>query len=427
MNKANNNGGSYQDDVVHTSLWNAQYPGQEVESLSCGGDRRNPCLIDTREDDQLIPLGATLDTVNPWWFARMDENRGAGGAPGNGGCGSPSSYNINYNTETIYTLSYFTALTDGTPFEVTLAEYRGQRGTEGTIHDTDLRWVSPDKPNQAEARANLQIDQTVYVPASAGVGSVQSFTIDLTTDVPGILENPITGDRFLYLDVLAWNGASENAFEIWAGPPIYVDAGVPSDVNMRNVRVIDEPGSHNSFGVTVFATGNLPLNSNADNRVDIPLIYVPPEYAGQLVTVSLFDADSGVDPPVVFYFDTLGFTPANTNLGYDPNETDWAMSFYVPSGGGYLPDPDGLDRTAGAGGCNFGGSPSCNNQWITPPFNITVPTFDPTACAADPTDQSVCTPFGGGRLTARYDGGSQDSYGWEIRLPGLPFLTQSPP
>ena len=102
--------------------------------------------------------------------------------------------------------------------------------------------------------------------------------------------------------------ASENGFEIWAGPPIYVDA-VPSEVNNRNRYVLDNVGSHSSEGVTVFGLGNLPMNSNFNNPVDIPLLYVGPEMIGQTINVAMFDSDSGAAPPVVFFFDSIAFTP----------------------------------------------------------------------------------------------------------------------
>lgn len=416
INKPNNNGGSYRDTVIHTAVWNAQFPSSKTELLSCTANQKNPCLIRTQED---VQLGLPLDQVNPWWFVRIDENRGNtnNGPPGNGLCGEPNNYDRQYNTITRYQLSYFTQRTDSSIEEILLAQYSGQcncsRDADATNHDTDLRWVTPD--NAASPRSNLSIDQSTFVPTDAGVGTVQSFVIDLTTDVPGIVTDPSTGDRYLYVDVRAMSGSSENGFEIWAGPPNYVDDGIPSNVNQRNVRILDDPGSHSSLGISVYGLGNLPLNSNADNAVDIPLIYVPAEYAGQIITVSLFDPDSGADPPIVFYFDSIGFTPnGGSPLGYDASQTDWAMTFQATNG---TPDPDGL----GPRNCTIG---SCQDTWILPKFEITVPNFDADACAANPTDIDVCTPFVGGRLVARYIGGSADTYGWEIRLPGLPFLVK---
>jgi hypothetical protein len=230
------------------------------------------------------------------------------------------------------------------------------------------------------------------VPADFG-----SFEVDLTSDVPNILTDPATGNRYLYLGVRTLSGASENGFEIWAGPPDYITT-IASNVNLRNIQIINEPGSHSSQGATVFGMGNLPLNSNFDFRVDIPLIYVPAEYAGQRVFISLFDTDSGAVPPVTFSFDSVA-------------SEDWSISF--GSGG---TDPDGI-----SGRCVPGG---CNNQWVDPPYEITIPTLDTAACAADPGNQEVCTPFFGGRLVASYDSGFSDSYGWQIRLEGLPYLVR---
>ena len=35
----------------------------------------------------------------------------------------------------------------------------------------------------------------------------------------------------------------------------------------------------------------MPLNSLTNNRVDFPLVYVPPEFAGRDIEISLFDTD----------------------------------------------------------------------------------------------------------------------------------------
>ena len=53
--------------------------------------------------------------------------------------------------------------------------------------------------------------------------------IDLASEVPDLApdENNI---RAICLDMRSLNGASENSYEVWAGPP---SMGLPSEVNAR--------------------------------------------------------------------------------------------------------------------------------------------------------------------------------------------------
>ena len=387
-----------------------------VDTKTCSGgssDQMNPCLLQTDELDLVTdPPNLDLDQVNPYWFVRIDENRGTGAAPGNGSCGNPGSYNETYNTQTLYSLYYFAQNADGTIVQEPLVSYLGQTGDsrDGANpgnHLTDLRWVSPG----ATVPFSTVDDPGVTVPAIAG--TVDSFEIDLTTDVPNIVEDQSTGARYIYMDVQTQSGASENGFEIWAGPPIYVDA-VPSEVNARNLYVLNNIGSHSSEGVTVFGLGNLPMNSNFSNPVDIPLLYVGPDMIGQTINVAMFDSDSGAAPPVVFFFDSIAFTPDDSDpLGYDPDATDWAMAFGVSG----QDDPDGVAEGVR---CVPG---SCETQWVSPAYQIKVP-GDLSNCDYDNPTMEDCTPFFGGRLVVRYDGGFSDTYGWEISIEGLPYLVK---
>lgn len=422
VNQANNSidGDSFEDTVLHTQL--AQSEGMdELELLSCTADREDPCLIDTDERN----LGYDLDQINMWWYARVDENRGSGTAPGDGSCGEPA-YNEEYNTVTLYELFYYQRLDDGTIERTPLAFYHGQSGDfissgerNGYLrdfsysnfdHSTDLRWVSPG--------AQPSSDQTVLVPSSCGspnggdyvagfceagtpAGEGTGFEINIVDDLSNILVDGLTANRYVYLDVTALSGSSENAFEVWAGPNDYVNS-VASNVNVRNVQVVDDPSSHSSQGASVFGTGHLPMNSTVNFRIDIPLIYVGPEYAGTQVFISLFDSDSGADPPITFYFDTIA-------------QSDWSMTFSQPG----VDDPDGIP--AGTR-CIIG---DCWTEWIEPPYAIQVPTLDDNCTdPSDPAQQNVCNPFYGGRLIASYQGGLNDTYHWNINLNGLPFLVR---
>lgn len=362
-----------------------------TESKSCSSsNQRNACLIPTGEGSLVDPTGTPpvqLDQVNPFWFVRIDENRGAGSAPGNGTCGQPGSYDPAYNTSTLFELFYYAQNSDGTITKIPLANYTGQTGDgvrDNGNHQTDMRWTSPG--------GTRLYDQPVDVPVD--LGSPGDFELSIASDLTGILVDQGTGNRYVYLDITAQQGASENGFEIWAGP-LYPD--VSSDVNIRNIQVLDDPTVHTSKGATVFAMGNLPMNSNYNNEVDIPLIYLGPELAGESVSISLFDTDSGAQPPIIFYFDSIA-------------EEDWSLTF-----GAGDPDPDGI-----SGRCLPG---SCNNQWVFPSYAIEIPGILDNCDWNNPT-QEDCTPFYGGRLMAHYIGGNGDTYGWQISVTGLPYLVR---
>lgn len=418
INKDNNVTGGYEDLVIHTALAVSEgMPAQEF--LRCNEDREDPCLIDTDERS----LGYDLDQVNMWWYARIDENRGSGTAPGNGSCGTPA-YNEQYNTVTHYELFYYQKETDGTIVKTPLAFYYGQSGDfvvdrNGYLrdfsfsnfdHNTDLRWVTPG--------GQSSVDQTVSVPAGCGspnggdyvagicdsgtpAGPGNGFEVNLNDDLGNILVDGTTNNRYIYLDVTSISGSSENGYEVWAGPDDYVNA-VASDVNVRNVNVVDSPNSHSSRGVSVFGTGHLPMNSTVDFEIDIPLIYIGPAYAGTQAFITLYDSDAGADPPITFYFDTIA-------------EADWSLTFSVPG----VDDPDGVP--AGTR-CIIG---SCQTEWVEPAYEIEIPTLtDDCTNPGDPTQQNICNPFYGGRLIARYTGGQFDTYHWNINLDGLPFLVR---
>lgn len=422
------------DTVVHTQ--NAiDYGGLEddeiTEELSCSSDRKNPCLIDTGEQAIAANSGLNLDQINMWWFRRIDENRGAGSPPGNGACSEPDDYTPGYNTITRYTLYYFQRTSAGSVQRVNLATYYGQAGDWGRDQAfasgdpnrryehlwTDMRWVSPGAEPIFDEPVGQNGLQQIYTfcdasainggctPGTAGPG--QGFEVDISDDLVSIVTDDGSGARYIYMEVESISGGSENGYEIWAGPRNYLNS-VSSNVNARNVQIVNNPSSHSSLGVTVFGMGHLPMNSTVNNRVEIPLIYVGPEYAGTSVYVSNYDSDSGASGPLVFYFDSIGCQDPSDE---DPSKCDWFKSF-ATSG----PDADGE-----TGRCTIG--VNCNALFVDPPYRIDIPTLNDEC--TDPTDLSqrdVCTPFYGGRLMVSYDGGQSDTYHWNISLSGLPYL-----
>jgi len=435
-------GGSADVDHSKTAV-DLGMPQVEYNMPANSNSRSNNSLVDTGESalvgQMLNGRVVTERDINPWWFVRMDVHYGSGAAPGNGHCGTIYPYNTAYNSQTLYQLYYYRQGTDGIIERVDLAAYTGQTGREAPEddHDTNLRWVSPALPGVDQK----SYDQTVDVPVDPG--SPKGFTLNITddpntTDVPNIMVEESTGVRYLYMGLTAISGSSQNGYELWAGPPDY-RLTVPSNINNRNWHLIEFPGSHTSKGATVYAMGRLPMKSAALAPVNVPLLYVGPEYAGQTVYVSQYDSDTHASPPTVFYFDSIAFqhdptcdpwVTSNRYLhhdnghqwcdGVDWSATDWAMSF-----GDYQNnvDPDGH-----GGRCRPG---TCTTRWVEPPYEIEVP-GDLENCNkralppdgninADP-DSKPCIPFYGGRLIARYRTGHSDVYGWEISLSGVPYL-----
>jgi len=380
--------------ITHTVY--AQSMGFPVTTTRSTGStsQKNAFSFNTGESTLIAP-SITIDQINPFWFFRVDSNRGAGTPPGNGSCGSPWIYTPRYNTPLLFDLHYYAENGDNL-LRVDLATYTSQIDDgvrDNGEHETDLRWVSPG--------GTVLSDQTAIVPVDAG--SPADFELSLTQDLAGIEVDPATGNRYLYLDITSIDGASENNFEIWAGP-LYPNS--KSDVNARNLNILNNPDSHSSAGVTVTALNHLPHNSNTNTPEHIPLTYIEADQAGQSVYISLFDSDSGANPPIVFYLDTIPFTPdpsAIDNVNWA--ETEWALPFGL--GGN---DPDGVP--AGSR-CRPG---SCATQWISPSYRIDIPQLT-ADCDPDNPDPQICTPFHGGRLMAYYDGGHGDTFSWLINTP----------
>ncbi|MCP4427451.1 MAG: hypothetical protein GY803_23425, partial [Chloroflexi bacterium] len=243
--------------VTHTQIAVAQgHPITETINCYAFVDQRDTCILHTGE---ITLTNATLDAVNPIWLVRVDENRGHGSNDGDGHCYEPRDYTPAYNTQTAYQL-YYQANNGGGPQRVNLAAYTGQvnDGARDTgDHDTDLRWVSPGAPTS--------YDQPIAVPTDCGSpnggdfdlaacpggtlpGTGNGFEVSLAQDLTNIVVDPDSGARYLYLDVRTISGASGNGFAIWAGPPDYA-AAIASDVNARNLQIVNNPGAHQSAGI----------------------------------------------------------------------------------------------------------------------------------------------------------------------------------
>jgi hypothetical protein len=432
INQAENTHRVYFSDVARQiDPDNFPIEGKDMTCSTSGGQwapshQYQPCVLETGELDLLnenlypdLDPRPTLEQINPYWFVRIDENRGAGAGHGDGSCAMPGSYTARYNTQTIFELFYYAQSGDGNLERNNLARYTGQVDDnirDNGNHNTDMRWVSP-------GGTTLPTDP----PTTGGLSDFGSFEVNLTTDVPNIVEDPATGVRYLYLDIQSTSGASENGFELWAGPPM---SDYNADVNIRNIQMVDNLGSHYSDGVIVYAMGNLPMNSIFQQPVDIPLVYIGPEYAGQTVFVSLFDPDAGTGPPIAFFFDSLAYESDDDAVTLEFDGTDWGHLY------GHAGDPNDENRCFHVDKVGDDGEPDnrCTNKWILPRYAITVP-GDLDRCDYAYLDtlsgmaefeyrRDNCTPFYGGRLFSRYASAFSDTYVWEIRLSGLPYLVR---
>lgn len=398
--------------VIHSKVaQNAGFSSAPVamQCASSASDQKAVCNIRTGEENLVGSNGITYDHINAFWTVRIDENRGKNNKAGV--CENYSYYSKETNTRTLYSMFYYRQNEDGTIEEVPLARYTGQVNDgkyDNGEHDTDLRWVSPGGGlSIIDQTANVPVDSNT--PINPATNSPYTFELNIERDLPNILTEIGSGNRYVYLDVQPLTGGSENGYEIWAGPDDYINT-TPSNVNSRNLYILNNPGAHYSKGATVFAMGNLPMNSNISNRVNIPLMYVGSEMAGGTIYVDIFDPDAGAKPPVIFFFDSLAFTTDETKTdGVNWAKTDWAVSY-----GGTWDTSFGCFR----GGKDY--NDACNDQWVR--YKIQVPGGDD--CFVHPTRGKQCIPFYGGRFSVNYKGGQGDTYGWEIRVSGDPYLKE---
>jgi hypothetical protein len=381
--------------VWHSKRW-AQAGYSVTEVLSCAGpDQQDACAIPTCELEGQCPAFTStlsLDLSNPFWFVRVDENRGTG-TPGQ--CGRPPTYTAAYNTQTQFELFHYAEAGNGDSERVDLASYTGQTGDglrDDGDHRTDLLWVSPGGQMGRDQAVSVPADcgsltggdyDPLYCPGGSPAGPGRGFEIDLREHLTGTVVDE-DGYRYLHLDVTSLSGASENGYEIWAGPPVYTET-LSSDVNFRNLQMVDNhPETYASQGVKVYGLDRVPQNGVYSGTVDMPLAYIGPEYIGQVVTVTLFDPDQGTRPPILFHFDMLDTVHFSAEFGdnVDP------LGRCFDEGDSYTDE--------------------CDDRWVSPAYTFTVPTFE----------EGVV--FYGDRLMARYHSGEGDNVAWRVELPDIP-------
>ncbi len=449
-------------DLYGNSYFGNNSPTSEPDTR-CTTNQKNPCLLristsmqeiyqssntlSTAEEAERLAL---QDELNPFWLVRIDENRGAGSGDGNGTCSEPSSYTSSYNTRTVYRLYYLQQQADGRLVEIDLAYYVGKNDSStqpvyssspytaaqaaAEALATDMHWVSPGSPSSERLWATRDeddiYDYDITWPSELGAlnepltrvedcdafrttnpafsdASMCSgngdFIVNIrggSTEVPGIYVDPESGVVDIFMDVRTVSGASENGFEIWAGPPLSANPDLydtPSEINARQNYIVHQRGNgtnvHSSEGISIFAVGYLPMNSTATATAQLPLAFFTASYANQDMTVSLFDSDSGAGPPVSFYFDSI------------PN-IDWTACYAASS-----------NQCSAAGGqsSHYLGDDQIpnDNRWANYAFQI-----------PGELDTGVNIPFYGGRMSVHYNAGANDTFVWRIVIDSRPYLTE---
>jgi Flp pilus assembly protein TadG len=162
----------------------------------------------------------------------------------------------------------------------------------------------------------------------------KSFGDDSTTDMKwnsvfNFNRADYVGGNFL-LNVTSTSGASENAFNLRAGPPL--PAGANFDPNN---------------GTSITADGFVPMNFNGDGAANIEIGNVPVEAAGHQLSIRKFDTDVGSKVVNYTYLPTGSTTPSKDFPGILSNNGE----FYTDTYGLPLSYPGGTwtaHYTAGA-------------------------------------------------------------------------------
>ncbi len=436
-------------------------------------DRKDASLINLNTNGSIGPNVPLTDRM-PFWFIRIDENRRDTGCsePGSytGDVNTRTVYRLYYyrelpdgTTEEVDLATYIgKADSDngGLSFNNTTVPNADYTVGGEEARATDLMWVSPgapaaerqpgytggadqgpvitdgiydltsaaEPPTYTESCTGFQTANPDWAaPAGncAGDGDFIVYLNGSSDEVPDIVVQEGSNIRDLYLDIRSVAGGSENGFELWAGPPRSADAGdylftAPANVNarqyyMRQQHQLGNSNLHSSYGVGVYGIGHLPMNSNIPARVELPLAYVGPQFAGQLFTIRVFDPDGTFNPsrgPTVFYLDTV-------------STRDWTACFdgsSVAAGNSTDCEDWGADRTHHR--YNPGATDPIYTYWFAKRNASAWNVYSFYIPSEGNTDAINDVPFYGGRLFVSYAGDSNDTIVWDLIVDARPVLIQ---
>jgi hypothetical protein len=287
---------------------------------------------------------------NPLWFHRVDEVFDTNCQPLNSQLG---------NTVTRFHLFYVDA--DGTVQD--LAIYTDDNSYMAA---TDLKWVSP----------------CAGCDVNAEMGN---FTVDDLNPIPAV-----DGFRVIYLDVTTTGGSSRNVWDVWARPPFEGGLALPSDVNVRNLWLVDQPFNYFTQGIEVYAMGRMPLQHYITGEFTLRVTPLPIDLGFGTVYASVYDFD--VPDPWVEGETVVNFQ-IDTVLSA-PGEGDFIIT---------ASDPDPAQHEA-----TCKNSLNCNARWLLPQYRYDI----------------VSDAYAGGTLLATYEP-QADGMTWSFSLTaGRPFLTR---
>lgn len=317
--------------------------GATASDGSCSSGWGQACVFETGENLQ-------ARSQNPYWFVRVDENF-------DDNC-QAEAHKPNGDTATKFELYYY----DGDGERTSWATYTNK---STGASDTDMKWVTPG------VTPNVTVDS----------GSPQSsFDVDVAA-VPEADDDEDT--RYVYLDVKTMGGSARNVWDVRAGSP---GAGLPANVNDRNLELANNPTAYREEGVTVFAVGRMPVQHWIDDHeTTLPVAPIDSSYGGSSIYTTIFDYDMAHPKVLIFTIDSV-------------SSDDFQVPIQIVSS-----NPDPLN---GSPTCSDG--TTCNNSWWQPQVRLGVPTGS----------------FFGGDLQATYVP-RRNAHTWSLAITaGAPILTR---
>ncbi|MFW5941256.1 MAG: pilus assembly protein TadG-related protein [Chloroflexota bacterium] len=324
--------------------------GGTFSNGSCSAGPGQPCVFETGENLQ-------APSQNPYWFVRVDENY----AGHENNC-DPLVSNPNGNNKTEFALYYYDEDGERT-------EWATYTDNSTNFNQTDMKWVTPGY--------GVSVDS----------GSPQSsFDVDLNA-IPKAEDDDET--QYIYLDVKTTQGSARNVWDIAAGPP---DAGLPTDVNERNLVLANNPSSYRNVGISTFAVGRMPLQAWVDDDE---------------TTLTLAPIDSSLAGTGTIYSTVFDYDMSHPKLLEYTINTVWTDTFraFVQLVG---PDAE-TDPANGTVTCDDGiDGKTCDASWWEPQVQLGVPGGT----------------FYGGDLQATYTP-RRDAHTWSLSVTsGAPILTR---
>jgi hypothetical protein len=133
------------------------------------------------------------------------------------------------------------------------------------------------------------------------------------------------------------SGYSKNAFDLWAGPP--PTESMPSNMNERNLYLLEHRDAYDSGGVIIYARGYLPLSVNGcidgcisgGSPITMTYSFIPIEAADAWINVFHFDNDA-TQQVINYYLEGVGGWNEQGSLSLDGTWSETENYVYQPPG-----------------------------------------------------------------------------------------------